>query len=331
MSVLHVSIEHSNTVLTHAVKGAENGDNTDENSATAKIYAISSVDGNVIYHVSDSTDQRKIKDRKEERRKITSNPVRAKRIFAVTTLVGGGKRENHYITEKNSYLKEHENALSLNKPQVQNISVFVNPFSSNTTNSSTSNDSATEDDSTHTSNGKVSATHDCVRNVTRFQRSEIGIENGREEKPADILDSYSRKGSNPEFTECDLKFETVNQTHMTGSEECVGGGDLSFSSNMNGGPEVVSGDSSWSLGDEEMLEELEESTTAEEFFGNGNVRSGDSSSINVVEEILHDVLHMVVSQSSEGSQVSNSLQLMYFLEYPHTFLKKKLVTKIWGV
>jgi hypothetical protein len=253
-----------------------------------------------------------MKDRKEERRKMTSNPVRAKRIFAVTTLVGGGKRENHYITEKNSYIKEHENALSLNKPQVQNISVFVNPFSSNTTNSNTSNDSATEDDSMHFSNGKVPTAHECIRNATRFHQSKIGGEIGREEKPADILDSNSRKGSNPEFAECISKFETVNQRLITGYKECVGGGDLSSNNNMNGGLEVVSRDvQRWSVGDEEVLGELEESTTAEEFFGNGNLSSGDSSSINVVEEILHDVLHMVVSQSAEGSQVSNLIRIMF--------------------
>ncbi|KDR16353.1 protein dopey-1 homolog isoform X2 [Zootermopsis nevadensis] len=313
MSVLHVNIEHSNTVLTCAVKDAESGDNPDEISATAKIYAISSVDGNVIYHVSDSTDQRKMKDRKEERRKVTSNPVRAKRIFAVTTLVGGGKRENHYITEKNSYVKEHENALSLTKPQVQNISVFVNPFSSNTTNSNTSNDSATEDDSMHFSNGEVVTAHKYIRNATRFHQSEIG----REEKPADILDSSSRKGSNPEFVECVSKLETVDQRLATGYEESVSGGNLSSNSNMNDGLEVVRGDlRRWSVGDEEMLGDLEESTTAEEFFGNGSPCSGDSSSVNVVEEILHDVLHMVVSQSAEGSQVKSENKQRFDMKSP---------------
>lgn len=311
MSVLHVNIEHSNTVLTCAVKDAENGDNSDEISATAKIYAISSVDGNVIYHVSDSTDQRKIKDQKEERRKMTSNPVRAKRIFAVTTLVGGGKRENHYITEKNSCIKEHESSLSLNKPQVQNISVFVNPFSSNATNSNTSNDSATEDDLTHFSNGKVPTSHECIRNATRFHQSKIGGEIGREEKPANILDSSSRKGSYPEFAESISKFETVDQRRTVGSEECIGGENLASIGNINDGLEVVSGVvQRWSAEDE-MLGELEESTTAEEYFRNGSLNSSDSSSVNIVEEILHDVLHMVVSQSIEGSQVRNLIRILF--------------------
>lgn len=293
MSVLHVSIEHSNTVLTRAVKDADNGDLQDENSATAKIYAISSVDGNVIYHVSDSTDQRKIK-RKEGRRKVTSNPVRAKRIFAVTTLVGGGKRENHYITEKNSYIKELEHSVSVNRHASQNISVFVNPFSSNTNNSNTSNDSATEDDSS----GKISAAHECIRNATRFQQNKKESEVGREEKPADIL------GSNPDLSDSVSKFEAGNRRLKKRIGEVYDGndepGNSSSDSNVNNiGLEDMQ---RWSGGEEE----LEESTAADEYFGTSSTNSGlDSSSVSVVEEILHDVLHMVVSQCADDKHMKH--------------------------
>jgi hypothetical protein len=297
MSVLHVSIEHSNTVLTCAMKDAENGDDLDENSTTAKIYAVSSVDGNVIYHVSDSTEQRKIRNRKADRRNMTSNPVRAKRIFAVTTLVGGGKRKNHYITEKNSYIKEHENAIPLNKAQVQNISVFVNPFSSATTNSSTSNDSSAEDNLAVLSNG----------NATRLHRNKIGGEIGWEEKPADILESVNKKRCNPELSGCS-KFEVGSHQLTKGIEsqsEQLEGESLS-SSNVNGEFELGSGvEQRWSLGEEESFGELEESTSAEEFFGSGVVCRGDPSSISIVEEILHDILHVVVSQNAEGRPVSS--------------------------
>lgn len=315
MSVLHVSIEHSNTVLTCAMKDVENGENLDENSATAKIYAVSSVDGNVIYHVSDSTDQRRIKNQKVDKRNMTDNPVRAKRIFAVTTLVGGGKRKNHYITEKTSYIKEHENVFPLNKPQVQNISVFVNPFSSAVTNRNTSNDSLTEDDLTALSNGKVAAVHERVRNATRFHQSKVGDEMGREEKPADILESVSKKRSDPDLSECCSDFEAGNQTLTkgigSGSEQYHEGESFS-STNVNGGFEMVSGvEQRWPVGDEEALGELEESTSAEEFFGNDTVSRGDPSSISIVEEILHDILHMVVSQSAEGKEVSVFIRIMF--------------------
>ncbi|PNF22761.1 hypothetical protein B7P43_G06672, partial [Cryptotermes secundus] len=226
------------------MKDVENGDNLDENSATAKIYAVSSVDGNVIYHVSDSTDQRSIKNQKIDRRNMTDNPVRAKRIFAVTTLVGGGKRKNHYITEKNSYIKEHENAFPLNKPQLQNISVFVNPFSSAVTNSNTSNDSVAEDDLAAMSNGKVATAHEHVCNATRFHQSKVGHEMGREEKPADILESVGKKRSDPDLSECCSKSEAENQRLTKGIEsgsEQYQEGESFSSTNVNGGFEMVSG------------------------------------------------------------------------------------------
>jgi len=309
MSVLHVSIEHSNTVLTRAVKDAEKGDGLDDSSATAKIYAISSVDGNVIYHVSDSTDQRKLKNQKGERRKLTSNPVRAKRIFAVTTLVAGGTRECHYITE-NSYIKEHENGLLVHKPHVQNISVFVNPFSSATTNSNISNDSAPENDLTVFSDRKIMAAHESLHTAPRILESKKGDEIGREEKPADILDSFSRKVTDPDFSKSEAGFHSV-QVIGDGCEEPHEGGESFCDSDVNSRLEVVNGVvHRWSAEDEDVLGELEESTTAEEFFGSGAFSSGDSSSVIIVQEILQDVLQLVVSQCSEGRQVRNAIIIM---------------------
>jgi hypothetical protein len=259
--------------------------------------------------VSDSTDQRKLRNQKGERRKVTSNPVRAKRIFAVTTLVGGGTRECHYITE-NSYIKEHENGLLVHKPHVQNISVFVNPFSSATT-SSNCNDSAPENDLTVFSDRKMTAAHEYLRTATRFHEIKTGGEIGREEKPADILDSFSRKESDPNISKCEAGFQTV-QGVAGGYEERDEGGEFFCDSDVNGRLEVVNGVvHRWSAEDD-VLGELEESTTAEEFFGSGAFSSGDSSSVTkdssviLVQEILQDVLHMVVSQCSEGRQVSNA-------------------------
>lgn len=52
MSILHVSIQHSNV----GSEAQEQNIQTDENFN--KIYAISSVDGNVIYHVSNSLSEK---------------------------------------------------------------------------------------------------------------------------------------------------------------------------------------------------------------------------------------------------------------------------------
>ena len=68
MSVLHVSIQHSNIVLTKSDPAAvkEKSESAqDDAEGAANIYAISSVDGNVIYHVSNGQEER---DEKKWRR-----------------------------------------------------------------------------------------------------------------------------------------------------------------------------------------------------------------------------------------------------------------------
>jgi hypothetical protein len=182
------------------------------------------------------------------------------------------------------------------------------------TNRNTSNDSVAEDDFTSMSNGKVATAHERVHNATRFHHSNVGDEVGREEKPADILESVSKKRSDPDLSECCSKFEAGNQRPTkgigSGSEQYHEG--ESFSSTNVNGFEMVSGvEQRWPVGDEEALGELEESTSAEEFFGNDAVSRSDPSSISIVEEILHDILHMVVSQNSEGREVSVFIRIMF--------------------
>ena len=131
----------------------------------------------------------------------------------------------------------------------------------------------------------------------------------------DILDSNNRRDSDPEFAKCVSKIEAGNRRLKkdtgSGCEEEGENVDSSSDSNTNGGLEVGNGVlQRWSVGEEDMLEEFEESTTAEEYFGTGAMSSGDSSSISIVEEILHDVLHTVVSQCSDTANVS-SLKMLY--------------------
>lgn len=72
LSVLHVNIQHSNTILTRRETITE--DKTpSETQEDVKIYAISSVDGNVIYHVSD--DKIRAKDRKKRRTISTAKVI----------------------------------------------------------------------------------------------------------------------------------------------------------------------------------------------------------------------------------------------------------------
>ncbi|KAK6632298.1 hypothetical protein RUM44_007339 [Polyplax serrata] len=120
MSILHVSIQHSNV----GTEAQDQNYQTDENSN--KIYAISSVDGNVIYHVSNSlTDKgmlsKKLKWRWKKNGKIPYNSNQ--RVFTVTSLQDRGDYRSCYVAKKNI-----QRDIELPATFDGNMSVLVNPF-----------------------------------------------------------------------------------------------------------------------------------------------------------------------------------------------------------
>ncbi|XP_011692229.1 PREDICTED: protein dopey-1 homolog isoform X2 [Wasmannia auropunctata] len=311
MSVLHVSIQHSNTVLTKNDPVEEKSESVqDDTEGAAKIYAISSVDGNVIYHVSDNVDEDK-KWKKGRKKKQAINPVKIKRIFAVTTLAAGDNC-NHYVTERNQFMKELEVPPSISGNR--KISVFVNPLSLNC--NENSNDSLTEDDSLP-SMRKTNLTTELLRNATRFKKIDFDkgstasldeslFESANSSAKAKDKSSYKKlnddvdsssdsitnslDSSSPEATnkQSKQKKETVI---MPGSSREVAGTIIKgryystneFSANYDhdiGSFEASAEVPSWTMDDDDG--ELDVSTTAEEYFSN--------SSTSIVEEILNEVL-----------------------------------------
>lgn len=317
MSVLHVSIQHSNTVLTKNDVVEEKSESHDDFEGAAKIYAISSVDGNVIYHVSDSTDDSKLKKGNKKMKLI--NPVKAKRIFAVTTLANGDKG-SHFITEKNQFMKELEVPPSISGNH--NISVFVNPLSINC--STNSNDSLTEDESSQ-SVKKSNITTELLKNATRFKKKDfdkgstasldeslfdsansslkVKEKNDMKKVNGDVgssLDSITNSfdSSSPEITNKMQKpkrgistssgSKEIAGTIMTGRYQSTNEFSTSYETHdIPGSFEAAAEVPSWTMGDEEC--ELELSTTAEEYFSN-------SSGASIVEEILNEVIDKVMLQ-----------------------------------
>ncbi|XP_050446319.1 protein dopey-1 homolog isoform X1 [Cataglyphis hispanica] len=311
MSVLHVSIQHSNTVLTKNDPVEEKSEVQDDTEGAAKIYAISSVDGNVIYHVSDNVDEDK-KWKKGKKKKQTINPVKIKRIFAVTTLATGDNC-NHYVTERNQFMKELEVPPSISGNR--KISVFVNPLSINC--NENSNDSLTEDDSLP-SIRKVNLTTELLKNATRFKKidfdkgstasldeslfesanSSLKVKDKSSfKKLNDDVDSSldsitnSLDSSSPEVTNKQSK-QKKEPVVMPGSSREIAGTLIKgryYSTNefnMNYDHEIGSFEASaevpsWTMDDDDG--DLDVSTTAEEYFSN-------SSSASIVEEILNEVL-----------------------------------------
>ncbi|CAL7952170.1 unnamed protein product [Xylocopa violacea] len=317
MSVLHVSIQHSNTVLTKNDPIEEKSEIQDDTEGAAKIYAISSVDGNVIYHVSDSVDEDK-KWRKGKKKKKAINPVKVKRIFAVTTLAAGDNC-NQYVTEKNQFMKELEVPPSISGNR--KISVFVNPLSLNC--SENSNDSLTEDELLP-SVKKANLTTELLKNATRFKKIDFdkgsngSLDESLYESASSSLKAKEKNGfkklngevdssmdsitnsfdsSSPEITNKQTKQKKEMPIIMPGSSREVAGTIIKgkyhstneFATNYDvhdvGSFEASVEVPSWTMDDEEA--DLDVSTTAEEYFSN-------SSGNSIVEEILNEVLDRVI-------------------------------------
>ncbi|KOC60909.1 Protein dopey-1 like protein [Habropoda laboriosa] len=319
MSVLHVSIQHSNTVLTKNDTVEEKSEVQDDTEGAAKIYAISSVDGNVIYHVSDSVDEDK-KWRKGKKKKKAINPVKVKRIFAVTTLAAGDNC-NQYVTEKNQFMKELEVPPSISGNR--KISVFVNPLSLNC--NENSNDSLAEDDLLP-STKKANLTTELLKNATRFKKIDFDKgstasldeslyesansslktkeKNGLKKLNGEVgssLDSITNSfdSSSPEITTKQTKSKK-DPVIMPGSSREVAGTIIKgkyhstneFATNYDlhdvGSFEASVEIPSWTMDDDDEGD-LDVSTTAEEYFSN-------SSGNSIVEEILNEVLDRVMQK-----------------------------------
>ncbi|KAL1459040.1 hypothetical protein WDU94_011053, partial [Cyamophila willieti] len=140
LSVLHARISAHQDVTRD-----NNARDSEEDESSTKIYAISSVDGNVMYHVSEKYNSRLKELNTPSSTKSTSNLNKNKKIIAVTSLSNG---DNQCVTEKkrvNQNIVFHEGIDTYTTSQshlslLHNISVFVNPFSTDQSTSMMNND-----------------------------------------------------------------------------------------------------------------------------------------------------------------------------------------------
>lgn len=109
-----VSIQH---VSVHCPKFKSEDEAEQEEFKEAKIYAISSISGNVIYHVSDDSHTSSHQGSPE------------KKIFALTSIINMGNKESKVVTS-NSMMQDFELPSSHEREISLPISLFVNPFGS---------------------------------------------------------------------------------------------------------------------------------------------------------------------------------------------------------
>lgn len=353
VSVLHVRIQQHD----EARKDEASDDKT------PRIYAISSVDGNVIYHVSEKCQRGEVK------------PGKAKRVFVQTTLAGqdSSKLNSKYITEKKTTSSSDDvgdpyQAHSKNLNLLQNISVFVNPLSREgvhkTEDINTDFDDYYEDHREYKENG------DLIGKATRFNGTDLDKSKSKSTEGSSRLDlsneihksKNTKVQRNNSFSSLEHDFCRTDSNQTTKSSidilqltsdtiftKVSDGESLEKSRNGRGSisseglSNTINNESgelvrSWSFPGKDTTDSCEESTCAEDYFKSPNVSDTwnslkSSEGWSVVEDVMSDLLDRVAILSGEVDvsiffvhelqNYSNIIKRFYFMKFQSTTLNAK--------
>lgn len=308
LSVLHAKVSPTQNNETHDYS------ETSSNDPSAKIYAISSVDGNIMYHVADKCKQAP---------KIT--PSRNKRVFAITTLAEQDSSNlfSRYVTVKKCQmmtryepsLAEMSESHHKNMSLLQNISVFVNPFSvdPNVTNNNEFDEDYSEE--------KKESTQYTLEMLNKIKRFKSNVQNTvrrspkRKPESKNIQKSVQRTGSyssldsiktNPVLNSTTM-MSSIDLLHLSSISDTifarVTDGETyrnnirtsASATDMNGHFTENESDlvRSYSFcGNEQIKIEADESTPADEYFD-----PSKSEETSIVREVLNSVLDAVVDET----------------------------------
>lgn len=308
LSVLHAKVSPTQNNETHDYS------ETSSNDPSAKIYAISSVDGNIMYHVADKCKQAP---------KIT--PSRSKRVFAITTLAEQDSSNlfSRYVTVKKCQmmtryepsLAEMSESHHKNMSLLQNISVFVNPFSvdPNVTNNNEFDEDYSEE--------KKESTQYTIEMLNKIKRFKSNVQNTvrrspkRKPESKNIQKSVQRTGSyssldsiktNPVLNSTTM-MSSIDLLHLSSISDTifarVTDGETyrnnirtsASATDMNGHFTENESDlvRSYSFcGNEQIKIDADESTPADEYFD-----PSKSEETSIVREVLNSVLDAVVDET----------------------------------
>ncbi|XP_054721369.1 protein dopey-1-like [Uloborus diversus] len=113
-----VSVQHVNVHRPKKIIISDEKDSSYHDDVEAKVYAISSVSGHVIYHISDDSHP------------TSQQPSPEKKILALTSVINADSNKGSTIITHNSMIQEFELPSSHERDLKLSISVFVNPFGS---------------------------------------------------------------------------------------------------------------------------------------------------------------------------------------------------------
>lgn len=308
LSVLHAKVSPTQNNESHEYS------ETSPSDPSAKIYAISSVDGNVMYHVADKCKQAP---------KIT--PSCSKRVFAITTLAEQDSSNlfSRYVTVKKCQmmtryepsLAEMSESHHKNMSLLQNISVFVNPFS---VDPNVTNNNEFDEDYSEEKKESTQYTIDMINKIKRFKSNvQNTVRRSPKRKPESksIQKSVQRTGSyssldsiktNPVMNSTTM-MSSIDLLHLSSISDTifarVTDGETyrnnirtsASATDMNGHFTETESDlvRSYSFcGNEQIKIDADESTPADEYFD--PLKSEETS---VVREVLNSVLDAVVDET----------------------------------
>jgi len=308
LSVLHAKVSPTQNNETHDYSESSSND------PSAKIYAISSVDGNVMYHVADKC--------KQAPKNVSS---RSNRVFAITTLAEQDSSNlfSRYVTVKKCQmmtryepsLAEMSESHHKNMSLLQNISVFVNPFS---VDPNVANNNEFDEDYAEEKKESTQYTMEMLNKIKRFKSNvQNTVRRSPKRKPENknIQKSVQRTGS---YSSLDsLKTNPImNSTTMMSSIDLLHLSSISdtifarvtdgetyrnnirtsaSATDMNGHFTENESDlvRSYSFcGNEQIKIDADESTPAEEYFD-----PSKSEETSVVREVLNSVLDAIVDET----------------------------------
>lgn len=181
VSVQHVNIRASGAKLDNRVENDKDDKCFDKNKT--KIFAISSVEGRVIYHVG-SQDSYDVDDTLSLERQPFSSSTNSRRIFALASVAGDN---TECIVTANAPLHDFDFPSSFERTVQEPISVFINPLVDSTL---LVNNSSPEDSG---QNADVMVTLPRVPSTDLSQAHRIDVAALRNSQSFDDIDNISLK------------------------------------------------------------------------------------------------------------------------------------------
>ncbi|CAB0003233.1 unnamed protein product, partial [Nesidiocoris tenuis] len=273
LSVLHIKINSNNSPLSpEAVKASP--------SETQNVTAVSSVDGNITYHVGNA-------------KKETPKPKSNSSLFAVitTALASPPLSRQKYVVDKQNADTSRE------KESVQPISLYINPFSSETSTINTDFDEFFEevDDDSLKDSAKTEPLNADGHKVTR-NRSFPSLEKDPTPSKSYVINEALK------LTSLDLlSLSDTIMTKVSDGEPFPRLNRGSFSSDgiSQMASLVESNDlvRSWTFPnkDADASDDADESTAADEYFSSGTL-----DSVSVVEDVMNDILDKVTQLADQS-------------------------------